>query len=598
MLLLWQNLNYFLALSSHWLIPFLALCLGLEFSLLSRQLKLNTALTRLWYKSNQPWFTRPLVLALGLFLFYSSLHYSTEHQIFFTPGYEINHDAIVITSGVKMLWQNLTPTNNPANYFGSLTQFFNYPTGGSLLVLSYVQLLNQDPFFIYSRIILAYFLTTIFLLAYLVRALAPKLAAPQPLILLTLTVSLLNYLTTNFINTAVLGSTLIIPLTLTAFILLVAWQRRQLPTPLFALLFTGQLTAAVFIYLYIAPLITGLFVIGLILVGFRFNSRQLLLLLLCFCLAHANPHHLLTSARYLHRQLTSTNRELNLFLGMKGNLPDFLAFPKLLSLWFLHPIYVAPAPHPYPQFLLPLGLILLGLYWLFTPHRRPSPLILGLITAAGLSLSSLLLVTRYLTHSPYQHGKLMQFVAPLIPVGLYLLFLPHLFARPARTSWPLLHRLSLSALLLLMLTSGLFAATYIGKPVLESTLELQTQATNWCNDPQALTANLVSRDEWAKYWLINCEQIYYYLDRTANWPGVVSLARHNGLYTIADPCTPHSWVMPTSFRFHDHYLILDTCLQFSDPNYQLTTTGYQYDLYTKTSQNQLLNNSPPPKPNR
>jgi hypothetical protein len=198
----------------------------------------------------------------------------------------------------------------------------------------------------------------------------------------------------------------------------------------------------------------------------------------------------------------------------------------------------------------------------------------------------LLFITLVVTHSTYQTAKVMQFIAPLWPVFLYLLFLPYIdsdrriFSKINNLKSNIIAQSLLIFIMVIIIFSGLYAMVYIGKPVLASDLTLKNLESQLCSSPQKPFL-ILSRDEWNKYFLMRCEQTYFYFDRGMDWDRLVAFNKHNNLIVISQPCTPASLNMPSDFAPKDETILVDQCIGFSDPRYTLAKKIYPYNLYIR-----------------
>ncbi len=372
-------------------------------------------------------------------------------------------------------------------------------------------------------------------------------------------------MTASFLHTSVLASTLVIPLILFSWYLV--WQLLASSTnsTLWLGLLTITLTAGIFLYIYIPVAYLILFLIGLRLTGQKFTRRQLLLFMLVILVAFANPHNLITTTRYSLRQFSSSDREINLLQGMQGNLGNYLSPFMATSTWFSHPIYLVQGMRVSNQWLVA---IIIFLFILSKPKITFSKTLFQLTFPAlvfvGLSLT--------LTHSPYQNAKALQFLAVLFPLVLYLIYTPS-FKR-------LFPTIGYVLLTIISLAGGLYASSYIGKPIVEYDLSLYRQP--FC----ASGLTVIGRDEWAKYFLSDCNDVYYYLDRSMSWDRVVAFNRHNQLTFISQAnCEPASLILPGNPIFTDPYLLVDRCIRFDDPAYTPLYISPTHTIFLKSKTN-------------
>jgi hypothetical protein len=573
LLLFWQNLSYFTSWPNNFQIPIVLGSYVFEWILIlildSRFLihRYSLALPPL-----HPWFKIVSLLYLSLFLLISTRHFDPENHTFFVPGYELNHDSISLASTVKMLKEGISVNNsNLASYLGSLTLNFNYPMGGTQLELFFVNLLNQDVFFIYSRVILAGFLLSLYPLTYLFLKLDNTGIKTYPfLFILTLIFVVINYLTLSFLDTSVLGSTISIPLIISTFVLIYLFFNHSLSSRTFVLCLSAISVVSVFLYIYIPIVICGLFILSLLIAGLKPPSRLISYLIIAGLLSFSNPHNLLVNLTYLPRQFTSSNSEANLFLGMRGNLGNYLTPFMALSSWFSNPIYIAQGMRTSNAWItaITLGLLLtlLGFYPRQGIFKHRLPLILGFTFPFAI-----LLLFSFLTHSAYQNAKVMQFFSPLWPIILYLTLLPYLFIK-------LIPRLIIILIVSAGILSGLYALSYVGKPVLAADLELLKLAPQICQNPHQ-SIKVLARDEWAKYFLMNCQNLDLYFERNLDWDKIVAFNQANHLANLSQPCADHSLSLIVPPKIGANLVLIDRCLNYSPSGYEPLNLQAQLILY-------------------
>lgn len=587
LLLGWQTLEYLLLQSTLAQLPFISGLYLIELLLVwfVRRFRRPSFKPLKPDPSSRPRFIFLVLLYVGLFFFITARHFDPGTSVFFVPGYELNHDSLNLVSSARLLKDNLTGQNNLAHYLGSQTLHY-YPSGNTQLILFITHFLPTDPYFIYSRLIVASFLLTIFIVAYGLFQLDLLPRTHPWLIFGVILISLvLNFLTISILNTAVMAATISLPLIIFSWLIVYLWLTHRFSETAAFFLLTLTLLTGVFIYIYVIDLYLILFLVGLRLTGIRFHKRQLFLLACALLFSFAMPHNLDRSLYLLKDQFTSVSKEVHLLNGMSGNIGYYLNPFMAFSLWFSHPLYLVDGLYSLNSWI--IATVCLTLFFVFAhfPRTKRSSDNFHLLFALSFPSACLFLFTVLFSHSPYQSFKVMQLAAVLWPLLLYMLFLPYIQSpqpvSKVKLRFGLLATFVWVCISALGIISGLFAMSYIGKPDVPGDLALNQIAPALCAKPDR-SIQVIARDEWAKYFLLRCQNLDLYFDRQLNWDRIVNINLKNQLTYLSQPCVPNSLQFVEPLPTHSELVLVHQCFNFRSKTHTLTTELGPWRVYTRS----------------
>lgn len=277
---------------------------------------------------------RLFLLHFLLYLFMSISAFDFTHKTFFVPGDGINIDSLNILSSVEVSESRGTPGN--IAYTIGQEVLNHYPTGSTHLISLVSRLSGIEPYSLYHRTIVFFYLLILFPAYLLVRHLLPQKRRGERLITLGILIVIpFHYLALHFINTSVLGSTLTATLVFTWLTLLIINPPKITRLHYCCLVFLTL--AAIYLYSYYA---LSFFIVSAMVYAFLYPphpTRYLKILAVGIIIALIIPtlnHSLITP---LQNNLTSTAREAGLFAGMLGHTTGFVNPLISLSLWISQP---------------------------------------------------------------------------------------------------------------------------------------------------------------------------------------------------------------------------------------------------------------------
>lgn len=399
------------------------------------------------------------LLHVGLYLFLSMSSYNVTHHTFFVPGYGINLDSVNILSSVEIFKQDLPPQNNIAYQIGQIV-LTNYPLGGTHVLALVSYLTRLQPYFIYHRVIIYFYLLILFPAYTLISSVIKSKSRSQNLIIWLATLATaLNYLSLSVINTAVLGSTFgsVIAFTFITALVLTKNRISRFNHIWLMLLVIG----GIYIYSYYTLVY---FVLAASVFAY-FHQRParwqpLGSIALAVIIALIIPPLNQSLVRPFVNNIFSTGREVNLFGGMMGHTTGYINPLTSVSLWFGKSDPRDPIPTTFTLILF-LGFLGLFIYLIKNnlPNIRRNKFALILLLTSYLLP---LLIARFVTQSPYQYFKAFQMISVAIPTIVVLLLAPLNSG---------LKRFTLTVYLIFTLGSSLYAYKYVAAPPTDSYVE-------------------------------------------------------------------------------------------------------------------------------
>lgn len=516
------------------------------------------------------------VFHIALFSLLSLNSYDRDSNRFYVPGYQINHDSMWLLNLTKYLkFENIPSTNS---MFYKVNNYDDgYPSGGPMFVVAISEMMNVDQYSIYSRVIIYLFLLNIFVLFGGVDVLLSKRSSLTTLILiLSIFVGLFSYLSLSITNTSVLAAVVSTPVLIYLLFLLLHKMDNKLSRHIFVLMTFLSIFALFYLY-GIYQFFYLIAILGLLMV---YNQRRKYLFLLATVVISCILILIIPANFTLFKNattgaFTSQATEVNIFKGMRGNTIGFINPLAGQSLWYFSSDYrfsQGTLDNYWLYFFLMLLIIGIIAFPTVDEKRYSNQRMVGVILL--LVITSLVVFTYFITKSPYQNVKALFNFTILWPIVLFLFFYPKLVS-----SNLLIKIFTASAFILIAafsIKSSLVSYRYIGVPFVEHNYELMSIAPEICKDESSIV--FLGRDEWSKYFLLNCANISYFYDREENLERATNFWELNQIPSLNVQCV-NKLQLTDDFQPTFKRALVDKCFDFDLEEYELVKEYQYHDLY-------------------
>ncbi|MCL4383942.1 hypothetical protein M1116_00645 [Patescibacteria group bacterium] len=523
---------------------------------------------------NWRWFLIVFMICTVLYSWMNSLYFDPNVKKVFSPGYGINHDFIIVLGTAKAFFDYNPQSSKLIRDLYYHCYEAGYPCGGTHISAYFSGLFNSDVYLIYERVLTWLSVLTVIVVNYFLVNYLKKQNFLSRVVLIIISVAcVLNYLSMSFIDSSVFGSTAAIPFLLLAMFLTYRYfeneEKHYLP-----LIFL-TLIDLIYIYTYFGGIyfITFLVVATVLYWGKAWKKWKVIKIVALFLIAFLLPLNLLPSGVFLRKQVTSSVKEISLFLGMNGNMAGFNNPMTAFSIWMSNADYRFYEPS-------------IENTWLFFTLMAPL-LFFAVISdkeersykgfwSIGLPFIILIGAGYWLTKSPYQSGKALHWWGDIWPIVFYLILFKSLTDR----RWLLRIAAFIYCLIFFYYSyrSAVFASAYIGKPIVRSNYELMGLEKKLCTDDSKLL--FLGRDEMSKYFLDTCHNITFYYDRFDNNVAFWDVIKLNKLNPVAE-CRDDQYQLTKIDYTGYQRVLVDKCFKFQEKDYQLKQEYEMYRLYEK-----------------
>ncbi len=577
-LFFYASINYFWDIRNFSIVIFSFLLLFIELVFVFYVFRKNDFKIEI---SNGKWYGVIFLLSLGMFYYLNNNYFDVEEKSFFLPGYSINHDYVVSVSAVRSFFDFSEEINNSPVLKGSfgLHKETGYPEGGFYMNVFFAKLLKSDPYFLYQRVVLWLSLLSLFIINYFAINYFKKLNFLARFGLAIISVlSVFNFLSLSIINTSVLASVIVIPFVFFAILWTVLHLNEKEKNPLFLLFLLMSLAVVIFVYSYFNVIYYVFFIICLpFVVGFRkFNKKFLFKISVVFLISFLLPLNFFKTRDILKRQLSSDNKEINVFKGgTMGNTIGFVNPMITFSIWSSNADYRFFVANHYDTWLFFSFFYLLFVLIMLGKLKKSTR---KLILMVCLPFLLLVLMTFWINKSSYQNVKALNVFATVWPFVLFLMLFENL--RDKRWWLKLITILYLCVYCFFALKGAIFACSYAGRPLVKSNLELAKISDDFCqNNDKKL---FLGRDELSVYFLIKCKNIFFNYDRFFNNQGFWEIIKLNKMSGLDAKCEPDSLRL-TEIDYSVGYesILVDKCFKFKNDDYELVKEYEVYRWYKK-----------------
>ena len=527
--------------------------------------------------TNGFWFVMLWLLGFGIFFYSISNYWDISLGKYFNPGYGINNDFNTFLKPVKAFFLYGQDSGQLMTTFFNILKDTGYAEGGTYINVFFSSLFGVDPYFVYQKVLLFFYLINIFVVFYFGNKFFKIMSIFARIALIFMSVlSVFNYLSMEIINSSVVASSLAIPFVLFSVLWMMTYfeKKKQIERDLFLGLLFLALTAIVFLYNFYFLFFIIIFMgFSLLFYGGKWKTiKKGLMMGVVFVFCLLLPFNFVKILKHLTEQ-TADNSDINVFVGKAlGNTIGFVNPVTAFSLWFSNPDYrffEVTVDNLWLFFSLISPLFFLIMVRKISRKRK------RIIVLAFISFVSLIPFTYWITKSPYQNVKALHVFSVAWPLLLFLILSSSL---NSKKFW--LRAISLIYIVIysyFSFKSAIYANSYIGKPVVESNYELMKIEPEFCISHG--NKLFLGRDELSSYFLLSCDKIYFYYDRFGNNIAFWEIIKLNEMSSLGQDCKKDDYKLTRVDYEGYSQVLVDKCFKFDNKDYVLVKEYESYDWY-------------------